>query len=782
MSRLSAARAKRGTSQLSRDDAVEHPSADAEHALRVAAAGPAMLWRRDPRGRGTYANPRWLRFLGLNAEKARGAGWMHAIHPDDRTDCRDAHRSAASSGRPFEIDYRVRAADGGYRRVRDRGEPDRDDFGALVGFVGSTAEIEDPRRGEARLELALAATKMGLWDWHVPMNDVQLDLGWASSLGYDLDEIGPWFDFWTRIVHPDDLQPVTAAISRHFDGETSHYEVDHRLRAKDGQWHWIRVHGRVVERDDSGRPIRAIGTHQEITDHKAAEEALRIREVTFRLFVEYTPAAVAMVDREMRYLAVSRKWSQDYRLPTEELIGRSHYEVFPEIPERWKEIHRRCLAGATERCDREAFERADGTTDWVRWEIHPWRDGDGEVGGIVMFTEVLNERIRLEEQLRHADKMDAIGRLAGGIAHDFNNVLTAIVGYTELALTDPETAKGPRWHLDEIRHAADRAANLARQLLAFGRRQRIEPRTVDLNEIVRSTDRLLRPLIGEPIRIVRKLTADLGPIRSDPACLEQVIVNLAVNARDAMPRGGAIEIETARVDLTLAADLESWAAPAGTYAVLRITDTGVGMNDSTLARIFEPFFTTKPAGIGTGLGLSMVYGIVTQCGGYIRVHSRPGEGTRVEILLPLSEEGSDGALETVSPFETRPRGEESILLVEDEPAVRRVLRMVLERYGYRVQEARGPHEALAFLDQGGEVDLVLTDVVMPEMSGLALGEEIARRLPAVPVLYMSGYAADETGADGPIEASERFVPKPCSPARLLAKVREVLDGRSQNEP
>jgi two-component system cell cycle sensor histidine kinase/response regulator CckA len=383
---------------------------------------------------------------------------------------------------------------------------------------------------------------------------------------------------------------------------------------------------------------------------------------------------------------------------------------------------------------------------------------------------------QLEEQLLQSQKMEAVGRLAGGVAHDFNNILTAIQGYSEQArkrLDGDETAAE---YIQEVEKAAGRAASLTRQLLAFSRKQALQPKVVDLNTIVAQMDKMLRRLIGEDIELVTRPGQDLGHVRVDPGQIEQVLMNLAVNARDAMPDGGQLTIETANVALDARyAQQHSDVAP-GPYVLLTVTDTGVGMTAEVKARVFEPFFTTKGIGQGTGLGLATCFGIVKQSGGHLSVYSEPGKGTTFKIYLPRVEEPLDAASAPADSTGVR-GGDETVLLVEDEPAVRELASLILSELGYRVLTASHGVDALRVAESCGAeaIDLLLTDVVMPEMGGKELTERLAARHRNLRVLFTSGYTAEAIARRGVLERGIAFLQKPYSSVALARKVREVLD-------
>jgi two-component system, cell cycle sensor histidine kinase and response regulator CckA len=393
----------------------------------------------------------------------------------------------------------------------------------------------------------------------------------------------------------------------------------------------------------------------------------------------------------------------------------------------------------------------------------------------------LNQRRQTEEALRQSEdhlrqsqKMEAVGRLAGGVAHDFNNLMTIVMGRSELLMTGLQEADPLRRNADEIKRTAERAVALTQQLLAFSRKQVLMPKVLDLNVVVANMDRMLRRLIGEDIDLVTVLGPALERVRADPGQLEQVIMNLAINARDAMPSGGKLTIETANVHLDLAYARKHAAVAPGPYVMLSVSDNGTGMDADTQSHIFEPFFTTKDQGKGTGLGLATVYGIVKQSGGYIWVYSEPGWGTTFKIYLPRIGDAAESP-EPVHPA-TQPRGSETILLVEDEDGVRELTREILAMNGYTVIAARHGAEALEVCQQySGEIALILTDVVMPQMSGHALMERIKPVRPSLKVLYMSGYTDKAVVRHGMLAGDVAFLQKPFTPDTLARKVREALD-------
>jgi nitrogen-specific signal transduction histidine kinase len=409
-------------------------------------------------------------------------------------------------------------------------------------------------------------------------------------------------------------------------------------------------------------------------------------------------------------------------------------------------------------------------------------DAKGRPTHFLAVKEDITERKKAEEELRQthelllqSQKIEAVGRLAGGVAHDFNNLLGVIIGHGELARATVPSPHPARARLEQILAAALRAADLTRQLLAFSRRQVLQPRVLDLNFIVKDTEKLLRRLIGEDIDLVAHLPPDLGRVKADPGQVSQVLMNLAVNARDAMPDGGVLTIETANVEVDSAYARAHAPVQPGPYVQLQVRDTGVGMDEAVRQRVFEPFFTTKPEGVGTGLGLSTVYGIVKQSGGYVWVESTPGRGTTFTIHLPRVEGPEEPRAEPLN-TEVRAKGGETILVVEDQANLRELICEVLEDNGYSVLSARDPREALSLVEaHGGRIDLLLTDVVMPGMSGHELAGELTPQRPAMRVLYMSGYTSDIIAGRGVLQEGLQLLEKPFTSLSLTRRVRQVLD-------
>jgi two-component system, cell cycle sensor histidine kinase and response regulator CckA len=454
--------------------------------------------------------------------------------------------------------------------------------------------------------------------------------------------------------------------------------------------------------------------------------------------------------------------------------------VHPQFRERVDQVWQTLLQqkGATHNAGENDNITKDGRVISCEWYNTPLVDESGRVLGVASLVQDVTERVALEERLRQSQKMEAVGRLAGGVAHDFNNLLTVILGYSQILADGVPAGSRLADSTAQIKSAADRASGITRQLLAFSRKQVLSPRVINLNDIVLNLDSLLRRLIGEDVEVVTMPSNDLGSVKADPGQIEQVIMNLSLNARDAMPHGGKLTLETANAQLDDSYSQRHLPAEPGRYVMLAVTDTGHGMSPETQARIFEPFYTTKEVGKGTGLGLSMVYGIVKQSGGYIWVYSEPDRGTSFKIYLPRVDEPAEGAGAQSRPKNVQ-RGTETVLLVEDDPQLRQLSSSVLTHCGYRMLVASSPEEGIEICRANHrDIRLLVTDVVMPRMNGRQLAEQIQQVSPNVKVLYISGYTNNAIVHYGVLDPGLSFLPKPFTLSALVAKVREVLDSEA----
>jgi PAS domain S-box-containing protein len=537
-------------------------------------------------------------------------------------------------------------------------------------------------------------------------------------------------------------------------------------------------------RDASGKVIGLLGICRDITDRKLAEEELRQSQRKLRIHFEHTPLAVIEWDLDFRVTDWNPAAEGMFGYSRQEAIGqRASFIVPPHfrplVDKVWQELLNQ--KGGVRSANDNITK--DGRIISCEWYNTPLVDESGRVLGAASLAQDVTERVALEERLRQSQKMEAVGRLAGGVAHDFNNLLTVILGYSQILAEGVPAGSRLADSTAQIKSAADRASGITRQLLAFSRKQVLSPRVINLNDIMLNLDSLLRRLIGEDIEVLTVPSNDLGSVKADPGQIEQVIMNLALNARDAMPSGGKLTLETTNAQLDESYAQRHQPAEPGRYVMLAVTDTGHGMSPETQARIFEPFYTTKEVGKGTGLGLSMVYGIVKQSGGYIWVYSEPDRGTTFKIYLPRVDQPAESTGAQNRPNSVQ-RGTETILLVEDDPQLRQLSSSVLAHCGYKMLVASTPEEGIEICRSNHrDIRLLVTDVVMPGMNGRQLAEQIQQVSPNVKVLYISGYTSNAIVHYGVLDPGLSFLPKPFTLSALVAKVREVLDsGPAQEKP
>jgi len=517
--------------------------------------------------------------------------------------------------------------------------------------------------------------------------------------------------------------------------------------------------------------------YQHIQINRIRKE-LTQREELFRLISENAADMIAVVDVQGNRIYNSPSYERILGYTDDELQGtRAFEQVHPDDRHLVEEAARDARDRRVGRSIQYRMRHKDGTWRTLESSATVVNGSDGQADKLVIVARDVTARKQLEEQFRQAQKMEAVGRLSGGVAHDFNNLLSVIMGYAEFQQERLEPGDTLRASADEILKAGNKAASLTRQLLAFSRQQVLDPKVIDLNNAVADMEKLLRRLIGEDIELRTSLHPNLGRVKADQGQLEQVIMNLAVNARDAMPQGGKLIISTENfvMDESFVRRYPYPVQP-GPYVLLSVSDTGIGMDHETKARAFEPFFTTKEKGKGTGLGLATVYGVVKQSGGYIDIESSPGAGTGFMIYLPRVDAAIDAPTHSAAKSERPVSGKETILLVEDEESLRRLTRASLESSGYKVLDSGDGLDAVEVSKRyQGSIDLLLTDIVMPGMGGRALAEELIRTRPEIRVVYMSGYTGQAVGSQGPVDPGSHFLAKPFTRDVLLSKIRGALD-------
>ncbi|MBI1390634.1 MAG: PAS domain S-box protein [bacterium] len=739
-----------------------------------------------------FANQAYCQYFGLTRKQVIGVNFLDLIPDADRESVVEKIRSLTKDHPTREDEHRAwRHGEIVWQHWIDRAI--FDETGKVLEYQSVGRDITDRKNAEMalqesqlRLELALQGANLGIWDWYPQTGLAYVNEQWENLLGYSMPEFTQSIEMWLSLIHPDDKRAILRAWYDHLRGRTPMFEMEYRLMTKTGEWKWVLDRGKVVERDESGKPVRASGSQLDITDRKLFEHELAERNDFIETILNNLPIGIAVNQRlNGEALYINDRYVEIHGWPREVLKDRNafyHY-LFPDpvLREYWmKRIYDDIVSGDPARMKWDGLQIANQNQDQrtINLSCIPIETQQINIFAVIDVSEqkqAEEEKRKLEDQLRQTQKIDAVGRLAGGIAHDFNNLLVAILGYSDMAVTMLDAASPVRKHILEVKKAGERAEALTRQLLAFSRKQVMQPRVIDLNDLIIEMDGMLRRLIGENIELKTIPDPNLGSIVADAGQIEQVLVNLAINSRDAMPDGGSLTIETSNVELDEAYVKRHPEAHLGPHVMLAVSDDGVGMDRNTLERVFEPFFTTKEKGKGTGLGLSMVYGIVKQSGGNIWIYSEPGQGTSVKIYLPLVE-GEEEDLNTPRPEILELNGNETVLVVEDETLVRELIVQTLEQHGYRVLSASRGDEALQAINkQKGDIHLLLTDVVMPGISGRELANQALKILPDMKVLYISGYTENAIVHHGVLDTGLQFLQKPFTAGVLLRKIRRILD-------
>lgn len=737
----------------------------------------------------TFANEQTARLFGFDrADSLVGQSIADFLPPDELERVVANQMLTLSGDDPGASEYRMFRCDGSELVTEAHGEVLRDAGGNPNGWILLLHDVTERRAAQDALseseETFRALTEnsldlIGRFDAqgrHLYVNPIVeriIGLPPEAFIGRTYAQMG---------VPPEFCEPWNAAIQEVFSsGQVRRVE----LCLPGGTWlDWLMV----PERGANGATRAVIGSARDVTEGKVAQETLRNRETLLRKILEVLPVGLWFADRDGKLISANpagcRIWGAEPRVGIEEygvfkarrLPGREELK-----PEDWSLV-RTIREGETVLDELLEIDGFDGVKRSILNSTAPILDDDGSLMGAIVVNQDVTEKMQLQEQLVQAQKLESIGRLAGGIAHDFNNLLTGIIGNISLALMDLDPSDPLHHSLTEVNQAADSAAKMTKQLLAYSRKQIVDPKVANINHLVRQQQRMLVRLIGEDVALDLLLDENLGAVRVDTSQFEQVLVNLVVNARDAMPDGGRLIVQTANVTLRKGHRDGREPIPPGDYVLISVRDTGCGMEAEILPFIFEPFFTTKPKEKGTGLGLATAYGIVRQSGGFIEVTSEVGSGSCFTIYLPRVEERV--SVETKKPKlrEDIPGGTETVLIVEDEEIVRNLAAKVLERIGYRVFSAAGGQEALDLSENyPGTIDLVVTDVVMPGMNGRQVVERLRLARPDIRVLYTSGYTEDVVVHHGVLDAGLHFIGKPYSPKSLATKIRAVLEGAGHLE-
>jgi two-component system, cell cycle sensor histidine kinase and response regulator CckA len=712
------------------------------------------------------------------------AQWGCPIGGKPPDDVRQAITEARETGAPLKIEAR---AGGLIYSLTIARVPGTDHVNLYAMDITERTRTEAVlQQSEARFRDTFERATVGQSMTGVDGRLLKVNQALADMLGFSIEELQQVTV--SQITHPDDLAETQECIRSLFAGERNTYRTEKRYRHRDGHLVTADVSTTLL-RDAQGAPVCLMTSVVDISEHKRVAHDLERSETRYRRLFEAARDGILILDADTgRIVDVNPFLTELTGYSRDEFLAKYLWEIGP-----LKDI----AASKTEfaqlrdqklvRYEDLPLKTRDGRKIDVEFVSNVYRvDGENvvqcNIRDISERKRAEAEQKSLEDQLRLSHRLEAIGSLAGGVAHDFNNLLSVILCCTEFAMAGVQEDDRVREELLQVKKAGDRAVDLTRQLLAFSRKQVLQPAVLNLNEIAAGVEKMLRRILGEDIDYRQVLAPDLGMTRADPGQIEQVLMNLVVNARDAMPDGGKLTVETSNQDLDEEYAARHVATTPGPYIRLAVTDTGCGMDADTRARIFEPFFTTKGQGKGTGLGLSTVYGIVKQSGGNIWVYSEPGHGTTFKIYLPRDFSAittvTDSRLAAVPALST---GNETILVVEDEEAVREIARRILREAGYTVLTAASPDDALLTCQAyAGRIHLLLTDVVMPQMSGRVLAERLVLERPGIKVVYMSGYTDDAIVHRGALDPGTNFVPKPFSAADLTRKVLEVLDSGNPN--
>ena len=702
-------------------------------------------------------------------------------------------RERGKLGISEHFERKLRRKDGSTLWVSLSATPIMDDQNRFIGFFSMFTDITSRKLAEenmaatqAKLQDAMDLAQIVYWEVDLATGDFIFNDSFYAFYATDAEREGGYRmsrgEYAKRFIYPDDLWLFAqAAERRRLNTERDFVtDIEHRVVRRDGEVRHILARIRV-ESDAEGHVTKHYGSNQDITQRKQAEEALRKTEEQYRRIVDTTSEGIWTANNDFFITYTNKRMAEILGYEPNELIGKNirFFAFEDDVRDVVYKLERR-KQGISEQYERR-YRRKDGSTVWVHVSATPTYDAEGRVmGSFAMFTDITarkyaeEEKALLESQLRQSQKLEAIGTLAGGVAHDFNNILTAIVGFSSLArmeLTedDPKTA-----YIEQVLSAAEKASNLTQSLLAFSRKQKIDPKPHRINDIIKDTTKLLKRLLTEDISLNIELDPANPVILADITQVDQILINLAINARDAMPKGGVLSIRMTTVTLGDEFIKSHDLGQVGEYALLSVSDNGTGMDEITKEHIFEPFFTTKEMGRGTGLGLSTVYGIVKQHNGNINVDSTLNKGTTFRIYFPVVQLREQKVSDTL--MADIQRGSETILVAEDDPGVRSFIVDILHRYGYTTIEAADGQKALRqYADNQDRIDLVVCDVVMPKMNGKEMYDRIKITNPNIRALFISGYTQDVVLDRGIEDSTVDFIAKPIRPKEFLKKVRGVLD-------
>lgn len=661
------------------------------------------------------------------------------------------------------------------KRVAGRTEQLRDIVSKLQDEIAERKKTEEAlRKSEERYALAVQGANDGIWDRDLDTGEVYFSPRWKGMISYEDHELPNDLCEWKSRIHTDDYDRVTNTLQWYLGGHIPVYEVEYRLRAKDGSFRWIHSRGACL-RDPWGNPSRIAGSHTDITYRKRIEVALRESERKYRKIFEESRDVIFVFDADSRLLDVNPSAQDLLGYTREELLTLDiSRDIYVDMGVR-ENFHRMLFTEGFVKDLQVELKRSDGEIVVVHISASVTKNEEGAITGYLGTIHDMTEHKKLEQQLLHVQKMESIGLLAGGIAHDFNNLLTAISGYGETIRENVDRKNQLlRSSVEQVLHAAERARELTHNLLTVSRKQIINPKPLLINTIITEIHSFISRIIGEDIELTTKSCKRKLPVIADRGQIEQVLINLTTNARDAMSAGGRLSISASHITVNSKSKVLLGIESPGEYAVITVSDTGIGIKEKIRQKIFEPFFTTKEIGKGTGLGLSISYGIIKQHNGTITVESTPGSGAVFSIYLPLIQ--MDVPSTPAREYVPSKSGTETILIAEDEEIVRHFLTGILQRAGYSVIATANGEEAVSrFRENSSEISLVVSDVVMPKKNGREICEEIRSLSPDIKFIFISGYTADIILQKGIVEEGVEFVTKPFSKNEILQKIRNVLD-------
>ena len=732
------------------------------------------------------ANPSMVELLGYESEEELFEidipSQIHASPEQRQRWVEQVH----ASGEMVNAELRLKRKDGREITVLENSCLVYDGDGNPSHYQGTLIDLTERlrveaalRKSEERFELAVKGSLDGLYDWDMVSDQFYASPRLVDILGFDPQFKNEGHYQFERLTHPDDYARVKQALIDHLR-EDQPFNVEFRLRRENDEYLWLQAKGQSV-RDGDGRATRMAGSVADIGERKKAEEALRSSQSFFQLILNSVPISIAYVEKDETITFANQSYLDWFRVRKQELIGKkirhiTSQESYEIIRPRIEKVLTGELVSYSAGAERE-MQDFELEVTYV-----PHRDDSGNVIGFFSVVQDMTQHRRLEAELRQAQKMEAVGQLTGGVAHDFNNLLSIIVGNLQLLSRPLKEQKKLRDLADSALKAALRGAELTKRLLALSRRQVMEPRLLDVNELVMGMDELLKRTLGTSIVISARFDKNLHSATIDPGQLESALLNLAINARDAMPEGGQLQIEAGNLRIATVGSAEFPQATPGEYVLLSVSDTGCGMPSDVADRAFEPFFTTKDVGKGSGLGLSMVHGFVEKSGGFSSIRSNVGVGTRVRLLFPMSNESAAGGGQQVVEL-VMPVGNECILVVEDDDEVRKTTIALLQELGYRTLEAGDGPSALRVLKAHPEVDLLFSDVMMPGgMRGPVLAHEASKTRPDLPVLFATGFAESTIMHQGMEAGPDSVICKPYGHDELARKIRRVLEHNKAAAP